>query len=54
MRSIQDPPQHLRMHRSAGELIPDITPTVHHLIKATRIHPHSLRYSENCLTPIEG
>ena len=43
MRSIQDPTQHLGMHRSAGELTPDITATVHNLIKTTQIlHPHSL------------
>jgi len=40
----QNPPQHLRMHRGAGELTPDITPTVHNLIKAARIHPHAPRH----------
>jgi hypothetical protein len=42
VRGIQDPAQHLGGYRGAGELTPDITPTVHDLVKAILIHWGSL------------
>jgi hypothetical protein len=39
VRGTKDPAQHIGGHHAAGELAPNVTPTVHDIVEVAHIHP---------------